>query len=61
VPALVIHGAADVLIGLSGGEATAEAIPGAELLVIEDMGHDLPEPRWPEITGAIAGLAARAG
>jgi pimeloyl-ACP methyl ester carboxylesterase len=59
VPALVIHGAADPLIGLSGGEATAEAIPGAELLVIDDMGHDLPEPRWPEITGAIAALAAR--
>lgn len=60
VPTLVIHGRADPLIGLSGAEATAEAIPGAELLVIDDMGHDLPRPRWPDITGAIAALAARA-
>lgn len=59
VPALVIHGAVDPLIGLSGGEATARAIPGAELVVIDDMGHDLPEPRWPDIIGAIASLAAR--
>ncbi len=60
VPALVIHGAADALIGVSGGEATAKAIPGAELLVFDDMGHDLPEPLWGDITGAITGLAARA-
>lgn len=59
-PALVIHGAVDALIGVSGGEATAKAIPGAELLIIDDMGHDLPEPRWGEITGAIVDLAARA-
>lgn len=59
-PTLVIHGAADALIDVSGGEATAQAIPGAELLVIDDMGHDLPEPRWGQITGAIADLAARA-
>ncbi|MEL6981097.1 MAG: alpha/beta hydrolase [Actinomycetota bacterium] len=59
-PTLVIHGAVDALIGVSGGEATAKAVPGAELLVIDDMGHDLPEPRWGDITGAIADLAARA-
>ena len=56
-PTLVIHGRADPLIGLSGGEATAAAVPGAKLLVIDDMGHDLPQPHWPEITGAIAGVA----
>lgn len=59
-PTLVIHGAVDALIDVSGGEATAEVVPGAELLVIDDMGHDLPEPRWGVITGAIADLAARA-
>ena len=43
LPTLVIHGAADPLVPLAGGEATAAAIPGAELLVIEGMGHDVPE------------------
>jgi pimeloyl-ACP methyl ester carboxylesterase len=42
VPALVIHGVADRLCDPSGGRATAEAIPGAELVVIEGMGHNLP-------------------
>ena len=42
VPTVVIHGADDPLIGVSGGEATAAAIPGSELVVIEGMGHDLP-------------------
>ena len=44
VPTLVIHGAVDPLVTLSGGERTAELIPGAELLVLEEMGHDLPLP-----------------
>lgn len=59
-PSLVVHGAADPLISLSGGEATAEAIPGAKLLVLDEMGHDLPEPLWGDITGGIAALTARA-
>src|SRR5262249_2385838 len=42
VPTLVIHGLADRLCDVSGGRATAEAIPGAELTLIEGMGHDLP-------------------
>jgi pimeloyl-ACP methyl ester carboxylesterase len=53
VPTLVIHGRDDTLIMLSGGERTAELIPGANLLVLGDMGHDLPEPLWPLIVGAI--------
>jgi pimeloyl-ACP methyl ester carboxylesterase len=60
VPALVIHGSADTLVTLSGGEATAAAIPGAELLVLDEMGHDLPEPLWPEIADAIARVASAA-
>jgi pimeloyl-ACP methyl ester carboxylesterase len=59
-PTLVIHGRVDPLVGLSGGEATAAAIPGAELLVLDDMGHDVPTPRVPDIVAAIAKLAARA-
>jgi pimeloyl-ACP methyl ester carboxylesterase len=54
VPTLVIHGRADPLIQLSGGERTAELVPGANLLVCNDMAHDLPEPLWPLITDVIA-------
>ena len=60
VPTLVIHGEADPLVTASGGEATARAIPGAELLLIPGMGHDLPEPAWPRIIGAIAANARKA-
>jgi pimeloyl-ACP methyl ester carboxylesterase len=58
-PALVIHGRADPLVGLSGGEATAAAIPGAEIVVFDDMGHDLPPALLPQIVDAIAKVAAR--
>ena len=53
VPALVIHGEADPLVSVDAGRATAEAIPGAQLLAIPGMGHDLPEPLWPQIVDAI--------
>jgi pimeloyl-ACP methyl ester carboxylesterase len=57
MPALVIHGRDDTLIGLDGGTATAEAIPGASLLLLADMGHDLPRPLWPLIVAAMNGIA----
>jgi len=60
VPTLVIHGAGDPLVDVSGGRATAAAVPGAELDVIEGMGHDLPRALWPEITERIAALVQRA-
>jgi pimeloyl-ACP methyl ester carboxylesterase len=60
VPTLVIHGRGDTLIQPSGGERTAELIPGANLLVCHDMGHDLPEPLWPLITEVIASHATHA-
>jgi pimeloyl-ACP methyl ester carboxylesterase len=60
VPTLVIHGSDDALVNVAGGRATAAAVPGAELVVIEGMGHDLPRPLWPEFTDRIAGLVARA-
>ena len=59
-PSLVIHGKADPLVGVSGGEATAAAIPGAELLLFDEMGHDLPPALLPEIVDAIAKVAVRA-
>ncbi len=56
-PTLVIHGDADPLIRLDGGQATARAIPGAKLLVVKGMGHALPISMWPEIIAAIEGHA----
>lgn len=53
-PTLVIHGKDDTLIPPSGGERTAELIPGATLLMLADMGHDTPAPLWPFLTAAIA-------
>ncbi len=54
VPSLVIHGSSDPLIPLAAGQATADAIPGAEMLVVEGMGHDLPPGAWPPIVDALA-------
>jgi pimeloyl-ACP methyl ester carboxylesterase len=53
VPTLVIHGQDDALIQPSGGERTAELVPGAELMLVEHMGHDMPEPLWPKLVDAI--------
>jgi pimeloyl-ACP methyl ester carboxylesterase len=60
VPTLVIHGRVDPLVTLSGGLATAEAVPGADLLVLGEMGHDLPEVYWPTIADAVTSVAERA-
>ncbi len=60
VPTLVIHGRADPLITMSGGLATAEAIPGADLLLLGEMGHDLPKPYWAQMADAIIGVARQA-
>jgi pimeloyl-ACP methyl ester carboxylesterase len=59
-PTLVIHGAEDQLIDVSGGRATAAAVPDAELMVIDGMGHDLPRAVWPRLIDGISGLVARA-
>ncbi|WP_372670078.1 alpha/beta fold hydrolase [Amycolatopsis kentuckyensis] len=59
-PALVIHGARDPLVHVSGGRATARAIPGADLDVVPGMGHDLPRAVWPRIVRGIARIADRA-
>jgi pimeloyl-ACP methyl ester carboxylesterase len=53
-PTLVIHGSVDKMVRPSGGRATAKAIPGARLMTIEGMGHDLPRGVWPMIIDAIA-------
>ena len=60
VPATVIHGTADRLVNRSGGRAVARAIPEAELVEIDGMGHDLPVGAWPQIVDAIVATARRA-
>jgi pimeloyl-ACP methyl ester carboxylesterase len=60
VPTLVIHGTGDPLVQPEAGEATAAAISGAELVLEEGMGHDLPEALWSDIIGHIEALAHRA-
>ena len=52
-PTLVIHGLDDTLIAPSGGERTAELVPGARLMLVKDMGHDRPQPLWPLLSAAI--------
>lgn len=61
LPATVIHGTRDPLVRPSGGRATAKAIPGARLRIVEGMGHDLPRALWPTFIGEIADTASRAG
>ena len=59
IPALVIHGADDPLIPVSGGEDTAKSIPGAKLIVVPGMGHDFPEPLVPTYLEAIGDFVAK--
>jgi pimeloyl-ACP methyl ester carboxylesterase len=60
VPALVVHGLADKMVHVSGGRATAAAIPGAELLLIDGMGHDLPPALFETFADGIRRTASRA-
>lgn len=60
VPTLVIHGRDDTLIHPSGGIRTAELIDGAHLLLVADMGHDIPEPLWPLVVDAVLSHTSRA-
>jgi pimeloyl-ACP methyl ester carboxylesterase len=52
-PTAVIHGAEDSLINVSGGKATHNAIPDSIYLELPDMGHDLPQPLWPQLIDTI--------
>lgn len=59
VPTLVIHGLSDKMVHVSGGRATAAAVPGSELLLIDGMGHDMPTDLFETLARAIADNAAR--
>lgn len=60
LPALVVHGTADPLVRLRGGERTAKALRRAELLRIPGMGHDLPRGMWPQLIEALERVTATA-
>lgn len=55
VPTLVVHGVADPVVDVDGGRAIAASVPDARLLILEEMGHDLPLPLLPLVVGAVAG------
>ena len=57
VPTLVIHGRPDPLVRVEGGVATAAAIPGAKLIVLERMGHALPLSMWGTVIDAVVAHA----
>jgi pimeloyl-ACP methyl ester carboxylesterase len=57
VPTLVVHGVDDILVPIENGRLVAAAVPGARVLEIEGMGHDLPERVWSEVIDALADLA----
>jgi pimeloyl-ACP methyl ester carboxylesterase len=60
MPTLVVHGTADRMVHPSGGRATAAAIPGAELVLIDGMGHDLPPALFETFADGIRRTADRA-
>ena len=59
MPALVIHGNEDVLVPIENGRLVAAAVPGARLIEIDGMGHDLPQRAWPVMADAIDEIAQR--
>ena len=61
VPTVVVHGTADRMCAPSGGRATAAAVPGARLMLVPGLGHDLPRGAWPLLLDAVVANARRAG
>ena len=59
IPTLVVHGTHDMICDASGGKATAAAIPGAELVLIDGMGHDIPSALWERIATHIVATVRR--
>ena len=60
VPTQIIHGQRDPLVPVAAGHDLAAKIPGAQLDVVDGMGHDLPVPLWPRFAAGIAEAAGRA-
>jgi pimeloyl-ACP methyl ester carboxylesterase len=60
IPVTVVHGLKDKMVHVSGGKATAKAVPGARLVLVPGMGHNLPEGLFDTFVEAITSTAARA-
>jgi pimeloyl-ACP methyl ester carboxylesterase len=61
-PTLVVHGTADPLFPTAHGEALAREIPGAQLLLIDGLGHEFPRWAWDALlNGAMAAALVRQG
>ena len=60
IPTLVVHGDADILVPVENGRNVAAVVPGARLVEVEGMGHDLPKRVWPLVADEIAALARQA-
>lgn len=60
VPVTVVHGLADRMVHVSGGRATAQAVLGSELLLVEGMGHDVPRQLHGTIVDVVRRTADRA-
>jgi pimeloyl-ACP methyl ester carboxylesterase len=60
VPTLVIHGTDDILVPIENGRLVAAAVPGARLLELQGMGHDIPKRVWPEVLDAIVETSRKA-
>ncbi len=58
-PTVVIHGEADPLVPVSGGRDTAASIPGADLRIIQGMGHDIPPALYDTVIDGIMSAVAR--
>ncbi|MEO8897750.1 MAG: alpha/beta hydrolase [Candidatus Dormibacter sp.] len=58
IPTLVIHGEQDPLVPPDNGRQTAVALPNARLIMIADMGHNVPQRHWPDVVEAIVALTA---
>ena len=52
-PTLVIHGTDDPILPYDHGEALVEMIPGATMLTLEGVGHEIPEGTWDVVVPAI--------
>lgn len=59
-PTVVIHGRADKLMRPAGGRAVARAIPGARLVLVDGMGHDLPAQLWNRVISELTSNFAAA-
>lgn len=60
LPCLVVHGREDPLIPVAAGLDTAKSIPGAELLLLDGVGHNLPRPVWSRMIDAVCSMIEQA-